>query len=99
LRGIERFPSLVIALVVATSRKTHIILDDGQKARDSRPIWTAAIDFPSSRKSKEGRGAVKFEKRPPVPVKAHLSLPPGPEFNIELDAAEIESQNMLDAVS
>ncbi len=36
-----------------------------------------------------------FEKHPPVPERAHLALPTGPGFNIELDPAKIESQKML----
>jgi L-rhamnonate dehydratase len=36
-----------------------------------------------------------FEKHPPVPERAHLALPTGPGFNIELDPAKIESQKIL----
>ncbi|GAC1415529.1 MAG: hypothetical protein NVS9B15_04360 [Acidobacteriaceae bacterium] len=36
-----------------------------------------------------------FEKRPPFPERAHLSLPTGDGFNIELDASKIESQRLL----
>jgi L-rhamnonate dehydratase len=36
-----------------------------------------------------------FEKSPPSPEHAHLALPTGPGFNIELDPAKIESQKML----
>jgi L-rhamnonate dehydratase len=31
----------------------------------------------------------------PFPEHAHLALPTGPGFNIELDPAKIESQKML----
>jgi L-alanine-DL-glutamate epimerase-like enolase superfamily enzyme len=36
-----------------------------------------------------------FEKRPPVPVRAHLALPKDPGFGIELDPAKIDSQRVL----
>lgn len=36
-----------------------------------------------------------FEKNPPVPVKAHLTLTERPGFGIELDPAKIESQTAL----
>ena len=36
-----------------------------------------------------------FEKRPPFPERAHLKLPTGPGFNIELDPAKIDSQKVL----
>jgi L-rhamnonate dehydratase len=36
-----------------------------------------------------------FEKQPPFPEHAHLLLPVGPGFNIELDPAKIESQKIL----
>jgi L-rhamnonate dehydratase len=36
-----------------------------------------------------------FEKKPPFPERAHLALPTGPGFNIELDPAKIESQKTL----
>ena len=36
-----------------------------------------------------------FEKHPPVPNRAHLTLPAGPGFNIELDPAKIDSQTTL----
>ena len=36
-----------------------------------------------------------FEQRPPVLERAHLHLPTGPGFNIDLDAAKIDSQKML----
>jgi L-alanine-DL-glutamate epimerase-like enolase superfamily enzyme len=36
-----------------------------------------------------------FESNPLVPVKAHIALPTGPGFNIQLDSAKIESQTML----
>lgn len=36
-----------------------------------------------------------FEKRPPVPVRAHLSLPKEAGFGIELDPAKIDSQKVL----
>lgn len=36
-----------------------------------------------------------FEKNPPVPERAHLALPQGPGFSIELDPAKIESQAVL----
>ena len=36
-----------------------------------------------------------FEKNPPMPERAHLALPTGPGFNIELDPAKIESQKTL----
>lgn len=36
-----------------------------------------------------------FEKHPPAPVKARIALPQGPGFNIELDAAKVEKQNLL----
>lgn len=36
-----------------------------------------------------------FEKTPPTPVRAHLPLPAGPGFGVELDAAKIESQRVL----
>jgi len=36
-----------------------------------------------------------FEKRPPVPVRAHLALPKEPGFGIELDPAKIDSQKVL----
>jgi L-rhamnonate dehydratase len=38
-----------------------------------------------------------FEKNPPVPVKAHRSLPSAPGFNKELDPAKVESQKALGA--
>lgn len=36
-----------------------------------------------------------FEKNPPVPERAHLTLPKGAGFGIELDPAKIDSQRML----
>ena len=36
-----------------------------------------------------------FEKHPPAPNRAHLTLPAGPGFNIELDPAKIDSQTTL----
>jgi hypothetical protein len=36
-----------------------------------------------------------FEKHAPVPVKAHLALPTGPGFGIELDSAKVEQQSVL----
>lgn len=36
-----------------------------------------------------------FETHPPVPQKAHLALPQGPGFGIELDAAKIEAKTVL----
>ena len=36
-----------------------------------------------------------FEKNPPVPVKAHFTLPQGPGFGIELDEAKIESKTVI----
>jgi len=36
-----------------------------------------------------------FEKRPPVPVRAHLALPKEAGFGIELDPAKIDSQKVL----
>ena len=36
-----------------------------------------------------------FEKTPPTPVRAHLPLPAGPGFGVELDAVKIESQRVL----
>lgn len=36
-----------------------------------------------------------FEKNPPFPNKAHLALPTGPGFNIELDSAKVDSQKVL----
>jgi len=41
------------------------------------------------------RNFYHFEKNPPFPEHAHLSLPIGPGFNIELDPAKIESQKIL----
>lgn len=41
------------------------------------------------------RNYYHFEKNPPFPEKAHIALPTGPGFNIELDPAKIESQNAL----
>jgi len=36
-----------------------------------------------------------FEKTPPTPVRAHLPLPAGPGFGVELDAVKIESRRVL----
>lgn len=36
-----------------------------------------------------------FESNPMVPVKAHIALPTGPGFDIQLDPAKIESQSPL----
>ena len=36
-----------------------------------------------------------FEKNPPVPQRAHIALPQGPGFSIELDPAKIESKTIL----
>jgi L-rhamnonate dehydratase len=36
-----------------------------------------------------------FEKNGPAPIKAHLALPQGPGFGIELDAAKVEQQSVL----
>jgi hypothetical protein len=36
-----------------------------------------------------------FEKNPPMPERAHLALPTGPGFDIELDPAKIKSQKTL----
>jgi L-alanine-DL-glutamate epimerase-like enolase superfamily enzyme len=36
-----------------------------------------------------------FEKNPPVPEKAHFTLPQGPGFGIELDEAKIESKTAI----
>jgi len=36
-----------------------------------------------------------FESNPLVPEKAHIALPTGPGFNIQLDPARIESQTIL----
>jgi L-rhamnonate dehydratase len=36
-----------------------------------------------------------FEKHAPAPVKAHLDLPQGPGFGIELDPAKVEQQSLL----
>ena len=36
-----------------------------------------------------------FEKNPLVPEKAHIALPTGPGFNVQLDPAKIESQTTL----
>src|SRR5215469_6465906 len=36
-----------------------------------------------------------FEKQGPKPVKAHIALPTGPGFGIELDPAKVEQQNVL----
>jgi L-rhamnonate dehydratase len=36
-----------------------------------------------------------FESNPLVPEKAHIALPTGPGFNIQLDPAKIESQTIL----
>lgn len=36
-----------------------------------------------------------FESNPLIPVKAHIVLPTGPGFNVELDPAKIESQTIL----
>jgi L-rhamnonate dehydratase len=41
------------------------------------------------------RSYYHFEKNAPSPVKAHIALPEGPGFGIELDAAKIESQTAL----
>jgi L-rhamnonate dehydratase len=38
-----------------------------------------------------------FEKNPPVPVNAHLALPTGAGFGIELDPAKIQSTTVLHA--
>ena len=35
------------------------------------------------------------EKAVPTPVKAHFALPDTPGFGIELDAAKVESQQLL----
>jgi L-alanine-DL-glutamate epimerase-like enolase superfamily enzyme len=37
----------------------------------------------------------RFEKDPPVPQRAHLALPGGPGFAIDLDPAKIESKRVL----
>ncbi len=37
-----------------------------------------------------------FEKNPLFPKRAHLELPTGPGFGIELDAAKIESQRKME---
>lgn len=39
-----------------------------------------------------------FETNPLVPEKAHIALPTGPGFNVQLDPAKIESQTILKAV-
>jgi L-rhamnonate dehydratase len=36
-----------------------------------------------------------FEAKPPLPVKAHIALPQGPGFGIELDPAKVEGQKLL----
>jgi hypothetical protein len=36
-----------------------------------------------------------FESNPLVPEKAHIALPTGPGFNVQLDPAKIESQTIL----
>jgi L-rhamnonate dehydratase len=36
-----------------------------------------------------------FETNPLVPEKAHIALPTGPGFNVQLDSAKIESQTIL----
>ena len=36
-----------------------------------------------------------FEKHPPLPEKAHIALPAGPGFGIELDPAKVEQQTVL----
>ena len=36
-----------------------------------------------------------FESNPLVPDKAHIALPTGPGFNVQLDPAKIESQSLL----
>jgi L-rhamnonate dehydratase len=36
-----------------------------------------------------------FESNPLVPVNAHIALPTGPGFNVQLDPAKIESQTIL----
>jgi L-alanine-DL-glutamate epimerase-like enolase superfamily enzyme len=36
-----------------------------------------------------------FESNPLVPEKAHIALPTGPGFNVQLDPAKIESQSIL----
>lgn len=41
------------------------------------------------------RNYYHFEKNPPVPRRAHFSLPQGPGFSIELDPAKIESTTVL----
>lgn len=41
------------------------------------------------------RNYYHFQKNPPVVEKAHIALPTGPGFDIELDPAKIESQNAL----
>jgi L-rhamnonate dehydratase len=38
-----------------------------------------------------------FESNPLVPERAHIALPTGPGFNVQLDQAKIESQTMLKA--
>ncbi len=38
-----------------------------------------------------------FESNPLVPEKAHIALPTGPGFNVQLDQAKIESQTVLKA--
>jgi L-alanine-DL-glutamate epimerase-like enolase superfamily enzyme len=38
-----------------------------------------------------------FESNPLAPEKAHIALPTGPGFNVQLDAAKIESQTILKA--
>ena len=36
-----------------------------------------------------------FESNPLVPEKAHIALPTGPGFNVQLDPTKIESQIVL----
>lgn len=40
-----------------------------------------------------------FEKHAPQPVNAHITLPPGPGFGIELDPAKVEQQSVLSFAS